>query len=56
MQVFGVSPGPAVGVIKNAIKDAILDGDIPNDREAAFAFMIRRAGAMGLEPLKRNEK
>jgi hypothetical protein len=56
MQVFGVSPGPAVGVIKSAIKDAILDGDIPNDREAAFAFMIRRAGAMGLEPLKRNEK
>ena len=47
MQVFGIAPGPAVGIIKNAIKDAILDGDIPNEREAAFTFMIRRAADMG---------
>ena len=56
MQVFGISPGPEVGVIKNAIKDAILDGDIPNERESAFAFMIRRAGALGLKPVNTGEK
>jgi len=40
-----------VGVIKSAIKEAILDGIIPNDHEAAREFMIRKGREMGLEPV-----
>ena len=48
---FGISPGPVVGIIKTAIKDAILDGIIPNEHEAAREFMIRKGEEMGLTPL-----
>lgn len=41
MQVFGLQPGPMVGKIKNAIEEAILNGDIPNEYDAAFAYMMR---------------
>ena len=48
IKAFGIPPGPVVGVIKAAIKDAILDGIIPNEREAAWDFMIKKGGEMGL--------
>jgi len=48
---FNIPPGPMVGVIKSAIKEAILDGIIPNDHEAAHEFMIRKGREMGLEPV-----
>ena len=48
---FNIPPGPMVGVIKSAIKEAILDGIIPNDHEAAREFMIRKGREMGLEPV-----
>lgn len=48
---FGIPPGPVVGIIKTAIKDAILDGIIPNEHEAAREFMIRKGEEMGLTPL-----
>lgn len=51
MSIFGIRPCRAVGDIKNAIKDAILDGVIPNDRDAAYTFMIETAAALGLKPL-----
>jgi putative nucleotidyltransferase with HDIG domain len=41
MQVLGLTPGPKVGKIKNAIEEAILNGDIPNEHDAAFEFMMR---------------
>ena len=47
---FKIPPGPLVGVIKAAIKEAILDGIIPNDHDAAREFMIRKGREMGLEP------
>ncbi len=50
MQIFNLQPCRAVGDIKNAIKDAILDGDIENNYEAAYAFMIAKAAGMGLHP------
>ncbi|NQV02600.1 MAG: HD domain-containing protein, partial [Bacteroidia bacterium] len=48
MKTFGIPPSRNVGVIKNAITDAILDGDIPNEYKAAFEFMVRKGENLGL--------
>jgi poly(A) polymerase len=40
MEVCGLPPSRAVGVIKNNIEEAILDGIIPNNFDAAFAYMM----------------
>ena len=52
METFGLQPCREVGALKSAIKDAILDGVIPNEYEAAHAFMLERAVKMGLKPVK----
>lgn len=52
MKVFNLQPCREIGTLKSAIKDAILDGVIPNDHEAAYAFMMAKAKEMGLEPTK----
>ncbi|MCQ2126425.1 MAG: CCA tRNA nucleotidyltransferase [Bacteroidaceae bacterium] len=49
MRVFGLGPTPMVGELKTAIKDAILDGIIPNSHDEAFAFMLELARQKGLE-------
>ncbi|MES1225752.1 MAG: tRNA nucleotidyltransferase, partial [Bacteroidota bacterium] len=49
MEVFNIPPSKPVGDIKNAIKDAILDGVIANTYEAAYAFMLEEAKKMGLK-------
>ena len=62
MKEFNLSPGREVGVIKNAIREAILDGEIGNDRKEAMEFMYKVGERIGLEtkpkkvPLKRREK
>jgi poly(A) polymerase len=51
MSTFGLTPGREVGIIKNAIKDAILDGDIHNDFDSAFSYMLKQAESLGLQKL-----
>jgi putative nucleotidyltransferase with HDIG domain len=48
MASFGIPPGREVGVIKNAIRDAILDGHIGNNYEEAYAFMLEEGLKLGL--------
>lgn len=52
MDLFGLQAGREVGQLKSAIKDAILDGEIHNDRDSAMAFLIKKAEELGLKPIK----
>lgn len=52
MEVFGLSPCRAVGDIKGAIKDAVLDGVISNEHDAAYRFMLGFAAERGIYPVK----
>lgn len=53
METFGIPPSKPIGDLKNAIKEAILEGDIPNEHGPAKALMLKLAGEMGLTPRQR---
>lgn len=52
MECFGITPGREVGIIKNSIKEAILDGEIKNNREEAWKFMLEKGAELGLKPIE----
>jgi putative nucleotidyltransferase with HDIG domain len=54
METFGLAAGREVGLIKNAIREAILEGEITNDYHEAFNFMLNQAKQMGLKPVNKN--
>jgi len=51
MEVFGLAAGKEVGMIKNAIREAILEGEITNSHEEALAFMLMKGKEFGLAPV-----
>lgn len=50
MTIFGLSPSPQIGMLKEAVKEAILEGEIANDYQEALDFVLQKAKKMGLEP------
>jgi poly(A) polymerase len=48
MRTLGIGPGPEIGVLKDAVKEAILDGVIPNEPGRAEAFMLEEAARLGI--------
>lgn len=51
MKTFGIGPSKNVGIIKEAVRNAILDGEIPNNYEAAFNYMLQKGADAGLKPV-----
>lgn len=52
METFGLKPCREVGMLKALVKDAVLDGVVPNDHDLVFEYMLGKAKEMGLVPIK----
>jgi poly(A) polymerase len=50
MVIFGLGAGKEVGIIKNAIREAILEGEISNNYDEALLYMMKKAKELGLQP------
>lgn len=51
MAIFDLKPSREIGVLKEAVKEAILEGEIPNEYEAAYQFVLKRAEKLGLKKI-----
>ena len=49
MEIFNLQPSKEIGMLKEAIKEAILEGEIPNEYQAAYDFMLKKAAKIGLK-------
>ncbi|PKV52215.1 putative nucleotidyltransferase with HDIG domain [Aquimarina sp. MAR_2010_214] len=49
MKTFNIKPSREIGIIKEAIKEAILEGEIPNEHEAAYEYMVKKGEELGLK-------
>ena len=56
METFGLQPCREIGLLKQAVKDAIWDSVIPNNHDAAFQFMLEKAKEMNLTPISPKDK
>ena len=52
MAIFDLKPSREIGVLKEAVKEAILEGEIPNEYQAAYDFVLKRAVKLGLQKVK----
>jgi len=52
MQIFELKAGREIGILKNSLKEAILDGEVKNNYNDALSFVIRKGQDMGLKPIK----
>jgi tRNA nucleotidyltransferase (CCA-adding enzyme) len=52
MQTFNIGPSAEIGTIKSRIKEAILEGEIPNQEEDAIKYMLKLAEELGLKKVK----
>jgi poly(A) polymerase len=55
METFDLKPGKEVGILKNAIREAILDGVITNEYESAYNFLLAQGALIGLEKVSKND-
>jgi tRNA nucleotidyltransferase (CCA-adding enzyme) len=55
MELFNLKPSREIGMLKEAVKEAILDGKIPNEYQAAYDFVLKRAEKLGLQKVENNK-
>ena len=56
MEAFDIPPSREVGMIKKSIREAILDGDIKNNFQEAYNYMIDKGKELGLSLVEKNRK
>jgi hypothetical protein len=49
MEIFDLKPSREIGILKEAVKEEILEGEIPNEYQAALDFVLQKANKMGLK-------
>jgi poly(A) polymerase len=54
MRIFGLNPGREIGILKNTLKEAILDGVITNNYEPAYKLLVEKGTELGLNPIPRD--
>ncbi len=53
MQTFDIGPGRDIGIIKQFVVEAILNGEIPNNYDAAYDVMLKKAAELTYFPIKK---